>query len=171
MKRSAFLIFVVALVIITPLSAYQDADIENTILILVRHAEKDGGGRDPELSEIGVERALNLSKKLSDYSIKEIYSTPFKRTMNTAKPTADSFGLEIHEYMPQKNMSDFLKQIIEKNTGNTVLIVGHSNTTPQLVNLLIGDEELEPLNEDQYGDIFIVNLSTFGEGELKVDSF
>lgn len=171
MKRSVFLSFVITLTLLSSLYGFQEVSPEKTTILLVRHAEKEGAGRDPVLSKKGSERADNLRKKLSGYSIKEIYSTPFKRTLNTAKPTADALGIEIKEYMPQKDMSQFLDSIIEENRGHTVLIVGHSNTTPILVNQLIGEDKLTALNEDDYGDLFIVTVSKTGEGKLELDKF
>ncbi len=171
MKRSSFLLFVISLILVTPLSAFQNQDSLSTTIILVRHAEKEGTGRDPVLSKMGMKRAENLSRKLAEYSLAEIYSTPFKRTMNTAKPTADAFDLEINEYMPREEMSDFIQGIIEENRGKAVLIVGHSNTTPGLVNLLMGEKRLDDLEEDQYGDLFIISLSELGEGKLILGSF
>lgn len=173
MKRSILLLGVISCIIISPASAFQSLVSEDSAstIILVRHAEKEGAGRDPDLSEEGRSRAESLKEKMSAYPLTEIFSTPFKRTMNTAKPAAEAFGIEIQEYMPQKDMKPFLTQIIQRNKGTAVLIVGHSNTTPGLVNQLLGEERLNDLNESQYGDLFIVRVIELGDGKLTTERF
>ena len=59
------------------------------ILFLVRHAEKaTTGGNDPELSTAGQDRAGALARILTDCKITAIFTTEFKRTQETAAPTA-----------------------------------------------------------------------------------
>lgn len=148
--------------------AYQT---EPTTLIFVRHAERaEDGTRNPPISEEGQKRAVNLYQALSEYDIKAIYSTPYKRTQMTAKPTADSLGLEVQEY-GFEGIQDFLASLIIEHEGAAVLIVGHSNTTPALTNMVLGEEKFEQLEESAYGDIFIVMTSEFGSGEVKQSKF
>ncbi len=129
-----------------------------TTIILVRHAEKlDDGTNNPNLSFDGKQRALKLKSMLVHSDINAIYSTPYKRTMSTVDSIAKTIGLEIQEYNPvEKN---FIQSIYHQNIGKTILVSGHSNTTPYAVNSLIGIEKYKNIDHDEYGRIFIVTIT------------
>ena len=46
----------------------------------------------------------------------------------------------------------------EANQSKTILIVGHSNTSPRLVNLLLDKDEYKDLDETVYNQYWIVKL-------------
>lgn len=144
--------------------AQDNADVDSeTTLIFVRHAEKaDDGTNDPPLNDLGKSRAVKLAKLLSDnYDIAAIFSTNYKRTINTGKPLADQLGFTIQIY----DFSDplrFLTSARERYAGSAVLIVGHSNSTPMLVNLLLGSEKYDAFPEEEYGTYFIVKVHEDG---------
>lgn len=165
MKRFTFLIVLVMSAIGSfSALAYQP---EPTTLIFVRHAEKaDDGTRNPPLNEIGQERAKNLYKVLSnDYQVSAIYSTPYLRTELTATPTADSLGLEILEY-GFDDPNGFLSTLITENRGKVVLIVGHSNTTPNFMNRVLGGERYTQFDEKAYGDVYVIKTTELGSGKV-----
>lgn len=155
------------LVIVTMLlvSYGYSQDKEITTLILVRHAEKafDKGG-DPVLTEQGEERAKALAEFLKDIEIDSLYSTPFKRTRLTVEPVAKSKGLEIQEYNPFK-LEDMM-QIIDENKGKTLLISGHSNTTPAILNMLLGEDKYRQLDESDYDNLYIVSYLAAGQAKV-----
>lgn len=137
-----------------------------TVIYLVRHAEKaKEGGRDPLLTKEGVQRALRLSTILSDAKIEEIYSTEYQRTQLTAAPTAKVVGKSVQAYNP-RDLKGFAETLKANQLGNRLLIVGHSNTTPTLVNQLIGMEKFSMIEESEYGDLFVVILSEEGKTEV-----
>lgn len=139
---------------------------ETTTFILVRHAEKaNDGTKDPDLTIEGKVRAQHLLKLLDKADISAIYSTDFKRTRNTVAPLAKNRNVDIQIY-EWENPKALLTKIVESNIGGTVVISGHSNTTPILANLLLGTNKLEPFKEDDYGNIIIINTSKIGEGKL-----
>ncbi len=139
---------------------------EVTTLILVRHAEKvDDGTRDPELSGEGKERAQALVGLLRETPIDAIYSTPYKRTRDTVAPLALLKGMSVTEYKPHD--WDTLKKILAENSGKTIVMVGHSNTTPWVANVLVGEEKKYPdWKDDDYDNVLIV--SVFGDGDANV---
>lgn len=136
-----------------------------TTIILVRHAEKsaDGSG-DPVLTADGEKRAKALSTLLVNTTIDKIYSTPFKRTRQTVKPLAMSKSLEIEEYNPFK-MEEVMK-FINDHAGKTIVLSGHSNTTPLLVNKIAGSDSYKQLNEKDYDNLYIVTISEIGHGTV-----
>ncbi len=137
---------------------------EVTTLILVRHAEKaDDGTRDPQLTEAGKARAGELVKLLRETPIDAIYTTPYNRTRETVAPLAVVKGIALKEYKPHD--WEVLKKIIEENKGKTIVMVGHSNTTPWVAGVLSGNEYPD-WKDDDYNNVLII--SVFGEGNANV---
>ena len=137
---------------------------ELTTFILVRHAEKDmtQSTNDPDLAPEGIERAERLKTMLENSGVTAIYSTPYKRTAQTVKPLAAALGLEVINYNPM----DFeaFSKLIKSNPGERILVAGHSNTIPELLNFLLGTNKNKILGEGQYGQVFLVTLKDVGDG-------
>ncbi|WP_034924058.1 SixA phosphatase family protein [Gillisia sp. CAL575] len=133
--------------------------INNTTYYLIRHAEKDrsdASEKDPKLTETGIKRAEKWAEVLKEVPFDMVYSTNYNRTKSTAQPIAESHKLEIEIYDPN-NLYD---QEFQKTTkGKTVLIVGHSNTTPAFVNAIMRDEKYKDLPDDENSGLFIVTVS------------
>ncbi len=120
---------------------------------LVRHAEKaQDGTKNPDLTDEGAQRAERLATLLADRNINAVFSTNYLRTTHTAKPTASLFKLNVLWYEPIdfKEVLDYLSDHPEHN----VLVVGHSNTTPALANLLLGKKVYNDIDELAYGQLF-----------------
>ena len=127
-------------------------------IYLVRHAEKEAGANDPEdpsLSSCGELRAQALAKILGDIRLEKIYSTPYERTLSTARPIAQSKQLEIEIYDPSR-LGEFSKLLLD--TQQDALVVGHSNTKGVLAGLLAGKSE-EAFDEDIYDRLYQVVIS------------
>lgn len=137
-----------------------------TTLILVRHAEKAvDGSTDPPLSPEGERRADELALVLDLMDIRAVYSTPYQRTRRTAAPTADKKGLRIREYKPGHEMA-FIQQVIAAHRGETVLVVGHSNTVPKLANAAAGKEKYGDLEDSVYDNLFIAVFPASGPAAI-----
>jgi len=120
---------------------------------LVRHAEKVLDVKDPALTEAGAQRAQDLAERLDGVKLSKIYSTDTKRTRDTAQPTADAQGLNITIY-DASDLEGFAKQITAEK--GHILVVGHSNTTPDLAKHL-GGQAGEPIVEaTEYDRFYIV---------------
>lgn len=155
-------------------SCHKNVEIEEekalTTFVLVRHAEKSKDDpRDPSLSEEGKLRAQKLALHLSPMHIDAIYSTNYKRTITTAEPTAELKNLEVqvYDYSDSLLLDNFLKA----HSGGTILISGHSNTTPTLVNKLMGKEKYSSLDEMEFDKLFIVTLAEIGKAKVEVLSY
>ncbi len=131
---------------------------QETTIILVRHAETFEGGSERMLNEVGKNRALELKQTLQNVQLDAIYSTDFNRTRQTAHPIAIAKGLDIKLYDPI-NLSAFAADLLKNHVGESILVLGHSNTTPQLVNALIGEKKYEDLDETEFYHLFILNFS------------
>lgn len=131
-----------------------------TTVILVRHAEKVvSTGDDPALSERGLARASELARVLADVPIDVIYTTQFVRTRDTAAPLANTRGITPVVITSGKTYAaDLARTIREKHAGQTVLVVGHSNSTSNLLREL-GVENPPRIEETRYDDLFIYTIS------------
>ncbi|MBE6529399.1 MAG: histidine phosphatase family protein [Ruminococcaceae bacterium] len=74
-----------------------------TTVIFIRHGQSEcnlerrfAGQIDAKLTDLGIKQAESTAKVLARYPITRIYASPLSRAMNTAKPTAELLGLEIH---------------------------------------------------------------------------
>lgn len=111
-------------------------------------------GADPSLSAEGAANAERLAKALADKGIAAIFATPTRRAMETAAPTARRTGVEITPYDPRDPQS--LAAAVYAARG-AVLVVGHSNTVPDLVARFGGRTPPAPLTEQDYGTVFVVD--------------
>lgn len=124
----------------------------------IRHAEKDRSDPeniDPELSQKGLGRAMHWAEILDEVPIDAIYSTDYERTQMTAAPMAVKKNLTVQIYNPE--LID-IEQFKADNLNKKVLVVGHSNTTPDFVNKLIGQEKYSQIDDNQNGSMFIVEI-------------
>ena len=129
---------------------------ESFTLYLIRHAEKDLATKiDPDLTEQGRETAAKLNQYLMRIPLTKVYSSDYKRTRHTAQPIASQQKLTISIYDPRK-LAEFAKLLLSEK--QSALIVGHSNTTPELIRLVGG--EAEAMSEDEYGELFIVTVDS-----------
>lgn len=130
-----------------------------TTYYLIRHAEKDRSNpenRNPDLTPKGQQRAQNWSTLLKDVALDAVYATNYNRTQQTAMPTAQQKGLSVQSYDP-KNLYD--PQFQQATKGQKVLVVGHSNTTPQFVNAIIGENRYSDIDDSNNGNLYIVHLN------------
>jgi len=139
-----------------------DKEKSLTTIILVRHAEKaQDGTSDPPLTSRGKTRAQELAYILKYIPLEAVYSTPYKRTQQTALPTAEAHSLQVNSYSSGEEES-FLKKILSTYAGGNVLIIGHSNTVPVLANYLAGSTHFSPLDDFTYDNIFIASVPQKG---------
>ncbi|MBO6606774.1 phosphoglycerate mutase family protein [Psychroserpens sp.] len=135
------------------------ASTETTHFYLIRHAEKDKSNpenRNPHLTEKGQERALKWREIFKHIEFDAVYSTQYHRTIETATPTAKANNLDIQFYDPRKLYSEAFKSATQ---GKTVLIVGHSNTTPAFVNAIIGQDKYKSIDESNNGNLYIISIN------------
>jgi phosphohistidine phosphatase SixA len=122
------------------------------VFFLVRHAEKVDQTDESPLTEVGQARAETLARMLRDAGVDGIYSSDFRRTRDTAAPLARDLGLEVALYD-----TDQLPELADTllSSPGRYLVVGHSNTTPELAGLLGGDPG-SPISEDEYDRLYAI---------------
>jgi broad specificity phosphatase PhoE len=143
-----------------------------TVVIVVRHAEKAAvEGNDPPLSEAGQKRAERLAALAAEAGVAALYTTQFKRTRETARPAAEQLKLtpvvvEVTRENAPTHAADLAREILAKQKGKTVLVVGHSNTAPQVAGALSG-RTLAPLDDaTDFETLFVVVIPESGSPRL-----
>lgn len=148
-----------------------------TTYYLIRHAEKDRTdslNRNPNLTEQGLERAKKWADYFKNIDLDAVYSTNYNRTLQTATPTAESKELTVQLYNPRK-MYDSIFQA--ETTGKSVLVVGHSNTTPAFANQILSEgqkgkikEIYKSMDDNDNASLYIVSFEKRGIAVIKKSS-
>jgi len=136
-----------------------------TTVILIRHGERNvptPANPDPHLNAAGKARAKSLIHVFGQSGIKAIYRSHFARSKETAQPLATHLGLsaiEMDEGMQIKN------DILSNHTGQTVLVIGHSDTVPDVINRL-GAGNLPIINDSEFDNLFVVKVFSSGRASM-----
>lgn len=125
----------------------------------IRHAEKDrsdSANENPHLTDIGKQRAEHWNEVFKNIDFDVVYSTNYNRTKETVQPTALKNKLELVLYDPKTiHISKFLKE----TEGKNILVVGHSNTTPDFVNRILGSKKYVDIDDSNNSNLYIVTIS------------
>jgi len=139
-----------------------------TEFVVVRHAEKAVGpdvGPDPALTDAGHARARTLALALADAPVVAVYSTAYARTRQTAAPTADAHGLPVTPYDAREPATALAARLRAAHPAGTVLVVGHSNTVPDIAAALCGCA-VPPMDETEYDRRLVVTVGADGHASL-----
>jgi len=159
MRRLSFLACLLASVI-SGCAPNADTPLADPVVVyLVRHAERaEDGTNDPPISEAGLARAQELAVVLEDAGIDHVHSTDLKRTRQTGAPLVEAAGLAVQVYDPS-DLPAFAATL--RAAPGRHLVLGHSNTTPELVAALGGDAG-EPLEDGEYDRLYVVVIPARG---------
>ena len=124
--------------------------------------------RTPASRPEGKNELKFLSQLAESYSVVGVYSSNFKRTMETAQPLAKKNQLEIHNEIHPMNYAGLWSDIEKKYSGKTVFVVGHSNTVPGFINHVLGDKQVAQIQEKDYSNLFVLSVGPKGK---KLESF
>ena len=138
-----------------------------TTIIFVRHAEQDlAAGDDPGLSDAGRRRVVELTRQLVDADVvagvDAIYATGFRRSQETAQPLANALNLNVNKYDAEDRES-VLETILKNYKGKIILVVGHSNTLPELIANLGASKKVPPIDDMEFDNIYVISIPWFGK--------
>jgi broad specificity phosphatase PhoE len=138
-----------------------------TTIIFFRHAEQTSYDEaDPPLSEAGQRRVAELTRQLVDADvvagIDAIYSTPYIRSLETARPIADQLDLPINSYAAD-DTEEILDTILKNHKGKIILVIGHSNTLPVLIANLGASKKVPAIAQNEFDNIYIISIPWFGK--------
>jgi broad specificity phosphatase PhoE len=125
-------------------------------VILVRHAEKEAGTGDVPLSSVGKKRAEALVRAMKDADIEAIYTTTWSRTKQTAEPLAKSLNLTPKIADVREPPAAFALRLQREFAEQTVLIVGHSDTVPALIDAIAKRKVGVTIGVGEFDNIFIL---------------
>ena len=132
---------------------------ESTTYYLIRHAEKvrsDASNKDPHLTKKGHNRASYWAMVFSTVQFDKVFTTKYHRTIQTANPTAKSQGLSMEYYDPRKMYDENFQNATK---GKTVLVVGHSNTTPFFANKILGKNTYKEIEDNNNNNLYIITVT------------
>jgi len=134
--------------------------------VVVRHAEKNSDDpKDPALSAAGQAHAEALAMQLRDTPLTAIYATSFRRAQQTAAPVARMHHIDVQTYDAKMPAPEFASQLRRAHASGIVLVVGHSNTVPDIVAALCACE-VAAIDESTYGDRYDVRIAPDGRATL-----
>lgn len=133
-------------------------------VVLVRHAEKADQSADTPLSPAGEARALRLADMLGGLGVRAIYTSEFKRTAQTAQPTAQRLGLT-PAVVPAKDTAGLIQRLRREHPRDNTLIVGHADTLPEIIRQL-GVLEAVDIPGNEFGNLYIVVTHPSGPSTL-----
>jgi len=138
-----------------------------TTVVLVRHAEKapPESGPDPVLSAEGQERALRLARLLGEADVAAVYASDTRRAQLTASPLAARLGVTVTT-RSGSDVEGLLDDIGEHHQGERVVVIGHSNTVPALVEELTRGRVDVTMTDEQYDDVYVVTVTRFGPASV-----
>ena len=146
-------------------SAQKPALPASASVFVVRHAEKaDPSDPDTPLSSAGEARAQALAETLKGRGVKTVCATEFRRTRQTAQPTAQAASVEV-SVIPNADRARLIELAKAVPMGMSMLIVGHSNTVPDIVRELSG-EAVDGINESEFDNLFEVVFEADGRKRL-----
>lgn len=139
-------------------SLYTFGQNNTSTYYLIRHAEKNSSAtnnKNPQLSTTGIKRAEKWSAIFKHVKFDLIYSTNYLRTQETATPTSIKQSVKIQLYNP----SELYSREFQKATKNkTVLIVGHSNTTPNFANKILGTKKYTAMDDHNNSNLYVITI-------------
>jgi broad specificity phosphatase PhoE len=127
-----------------------------TTLIVVRHADRDGSA--DALSPAGFARARALAHALANAGVTAIYHSDTERTRLTAEPLATALDVT-PVVLPGADIDGLIQQIFAGHRGETILVVGHSNTVNRII-AGAGGPELPELPEDKFDNLFVLTVGS-----------
>lgn len=130
----------------------------STNYYVVRHAERVDNSRNSALSPAGLQRAQDLKDVLASKKLELIYASTYLRTQQTAQPTATAKGLPLIIYKPDTTTGFVIN--LKKLKGKSVLVVGHSDTVPDIVSGL-SNQAVAPIADNDFDNLYIVRVRNF----------
>ena len=147
-------------------STYAQLEPGVTKIFIVRHAEKEAGN-NPLLTAAGNARAGDLMRRLQEEGIQKIYVSQYKRTQNTGDSLRLQLEIDTVHYAADTICDNLINAIMEHGDfGKTILIVGHSNTIPQIIRKFgVTDYPYGDIPDNGFDNLFLV---TYKKEKAKV---
>lgn len=176
MRRRRPFLAPIALVALVTLAALGAAfafwtSATTTTVVLIRHAEKQLGAiSDAPLAPAGEVRASRLGQMFGDGSrfgrVGNLYVTDTRRTQQTAAGVAQRLGLTPVVLPARTEAATVARQVLRDNRGGLALVVGHSNTIPEIVAALAERDDVPAMGDEEYDTMYVVSVPTLGRASV-----
>lgn len=142
-----------------------------TTIVVIRHAEKQIGTiDDAPLSPQGEQRATRLAQMFGDPEsfgrVQRIYVTDTRRAQQTAAGLAQRLRLEPVVVEGKVSADDIASRVLHDNRGGLALVIGHSNTVPQIVGQLSGAHQVPAFGDEEFDTMYVVTVPTIGKASV-----
>lgn len=162
---------VLAGMVLTACAAAPARDADAVTFIIVRHAEKGADdARDPSLSDAGQARARRLAALLDNEPVNAAYATAYRRAHQTAQPVAADHSLRIASYDAQLPAPQLAERLRALHKTGVVLVVGHSNTVPEIVGALSG-QPVAAMGDNEFDRLYRVRIGADGKAALSQETY
>ncbi len=126
---------------------------------IVRHAEKESNSENPGLSQAGIDRGIALEKYMADKKLDTVFTSDMKRTILTG------LSVSLPQSLPQIALSqetpyglnDFIARLKNISGNKNILVVGHTNTVPLIVQALSG-QQIPAIPETAYSNMYTITI-------------
>lgn len=175
-KYTAFLILVFSFACKSDKKQATQLDIPSgetpkvTTYYFIRHAEKrrdNPSEKNPELNEKGFERSKYWGEYFEGKNLEKFYTTDYMRTFQTIIPIVYPYKDQVLFY--EANDSLFTEDFWSKTYGKNTIVVGHSNTTPEFVNQVIGQKKYKSIPDSVNHRLYKVKIDK--DGFIAQDTF
>ncbi len=136
-----------------------------TVVVLLRHAEKSSKHPLSELSSAGRRRAAALVPVLAPFRPKNLFASDRRRTQQTLEPTARALGLALR-VLPLGDEEALAAEILGERRGETAVVCGHSDSLARIAAYLGSEEEFPPV--DGFDRLWIVRIPA-DDGRVTVE--
>ncbi len=174
-RRTAFLapIWLLALagaVVVAAALIYWNSATTTTVVV-IRHADKGPSAiADAPLSPPGEQRAVRLAQMFGDGEkfgrVKRVYVTNTRRAQQTAAELVQRLGVKAEVVDAKSSSSELARRVLRENRGGLALVVGHSNTVPEIVGAMADVKDVPPIGEEEFDTMYIVTVPTIGRASV-----
>jgi phosphohistidine phosphatase SixA len=142
-----------------------------TTVVLVRHAEKELSAiSDAPLSPDGEKRATRLAQMFGDNEmfgrVQKVYVTNTRRTQQTAAALEQRLNIPGEVVDARTDSRELARRVLRENRGSVALVIGHSNTVPEIVAALSGAEGVPTIGEEEFDTLYVVSVPTIGKSSV-----
>ena len=136
-----------------------------TTIIVVRHAEKisDANNPNPDLSPAGQARSQELARVLANSGVSTIFATQDGHTKQTVQPLANTLQVQITQ-VDANDTPELIRQI-DKHRGETILVSGHGNTIPGIIQAL-GGGRVPDIPDSEYDNLYVLSIYRYGTAKV-----
>ena len=139
--------------------------ISAATIIVVRHADRASGmSADALLSPAGEERARQLADVLKSAQVQRIYVTEVRRTQQTAEPLAARLHLK-PIVIAKADIDALVTQLRKAGDDETVLVVGHADTVPLIIDRL-GGGAVPAFRDTEYDRLMVLVTGSGGKARV-----